>query len=187
MENIGEIVKRLDEAGRVLIPAGIRKALCLQEGDFLQFSIHNDSIILKGYQETKYKDLLLNCIKSYDKVYKHTLLITNQHDKRLSSYGNALVHKAVFTEELQQLLKKGNIYLRESVDDHLIKYSEENVAICVDAVLPIHVNNKKVGSLILLGVSDCCTNMGEKLQGMKLIATIITEYLLMERSRQCKE
>lgn len=38
--------RKLDDLGRVVIPAGIRRSLDLQDGDAIEFTVHGDRIIM---------------------------------------------------------------------------------------------------------------------------------------------
>lgn len=48
-----DIVRRVDDLGRVVIPKELRKALQIREGDPLELSITPDGILLKKYQPIK--------------------------------------------------------------------------------------------------------------------------------------
>ena len=43
------VVRRVDELGRIVIPKEIRKTAKIKDGDPLEFTVDNESIIIKRY------------------------------------------------------------------------------------------------------------------------------------------
>ena len=43
------VVRRIDELGRIVVPKEMRRTLRIREGDSLEISSDNDSIVLKKY------------------------------------------------------------------------------------------------------------------------------------------
>lgn len=44
------IVRRLDELGRVVIPAGLRRALGIEKGDPIEIYVDAERVVLKKYE-----------------------------------------------------------------------------------------------------------------------------------------
>lgn len=64
-------VRKIDEQGRIVIPISVRKRLKLYPGEFIEFFVMEDEVIIKKYEpstniQDKIKNLdnILNSIKS---------------------------------------------------------------------------------------------------------------------------
>ena len=72
------IVRRIDDLGRVVIPKGIRKRLRIKNGDNLEISFTDDSIVIKKYDQVgKFKDIYTGIIDAFYRILGKDILLTN--------------------------------------------------------------------------------------------------------------
>ena len=79
--NYTGIIRKVDELGRIVIPIEIRDSLYIKEKDKMEIYVHNDSIVLKKYEQScifcgneqnliNYQNKLIcnKCIKSITEI-----------------------------------------------------------------------------------------------------------------------
>ena len=92
MNNSG-IIRRVDELGRIVIPVELRKYLNIKEGENLEFSIKDESIILNKKSIIKQNSNILNSIeKSISGIIDGDYIITDR-EKVLYSSDKSLIEK----------------------------------------------------------------------------------------------
>lgn len=89
------IVRKVDELGRVVMPAELRKKLRINEGDPMEVYIDGDKIILKKYQPN------MECIVTGE-VSEDNLVLQDRKIILSKEGANILV------EEIEKLVKGGN-------------------------------------------------------------------------------
>lgn len=175
MNEIGSI-KKVDDAGRVVIPADIRKAVCMKNGDMVHITISDGRIVVKEYEKTKMKKMLVLLLKCFSLVYHDSLIVTNDNHDTLASFGSSAIHKLKFTEELISILQENMFYIRLEGDNPL--YADSNKKLIVEVVYPIYIYDKIIGSLILMESKTLCDD--GQLKSLEMLAHMIAEYLSAE-------
>ena len=170
MQNSG-IIRRIDDLGRVVIPKGIRKSLRIKNGDNLEISYVDDSIIIKKYdQMDKFKDIYVGIIDSFSKILGKDILLTNGD---VYIYGSGKISNSVVNKEISKDI--GN-FMENRCDDLL----EGEFCLTSDDkfcgklfISPLIVQGDVVGSVILLS-KDITSSDEATIRG---ISTFICAYI----------
>ena len=165
------IVRRIDDLGRVVIPKGIRKRLRIKNGDNLEISFTDDSIVIKKYDQVgKFKDIYTGIIDAFYRILGKDILLTNG-DTYIYGAGKisgGVVNKE-FSDEINNLIENrcedlvgGEFFLTTDV-----KFSGQLF------VSPLVVQGDIAGAVVLadesISEADITTIRG--------ISTFICEYI----------
>ncbi len=148
------VVRRIDDLGRIVIPKEIRKTLRIKDGEYLQFFLESDNIVLQKYSPLVglpafYSDYV-NSI--YSEIGGNVIITDREKivaisgnlkkkyiDKRISSFLDNIIQKRVVSYSLE----KTNIDLiGETLDS--VSY----------VIAPIISDGDAIGSVIILFVDN---------------------------------
>ena len=144
------VVRRIDDLGRIVIPKEIRKTLRIKDGEYLQFFLDRDNIILQKYSPmfglpTFYKDYA-------DSIFSEiggNVIITDR-EKVLAMAGNL---------KKKYLEKSISSTLDDIIQKRVVDYSTDvsNISLVQDiyeeasyVIAPIISNGDAIGSVIIL-------------------------------------
>lgn len=163
MNNSG-IIRRVDELGRIVIPVELRKYLNIKEGENLEFSIKDESIILNKKSIIKQNSNILNNIeKSISGIIDGDYIITDR-EKVLYSSDKSLIDKKLENDLLNYLALKEEYVL--SNDNSLIKGKDTYI-------FTYHYENNIMGFIILYNIND----LNKYLKLVKFICSYINDSL----------
>lgn len=84
------ITRKLDELGRIVIPKEIRNNFKIEEGDYIEFYLNNDEIIIKKPSPLKgVDDEIYKLFQTYNLKYHNSISIT-ENKILLLGYGKNL-------------------------------------------------------------------------------------------------
>ncbi len=164
------ICRRIDDLGRISIPRHIRSQLQIDDGDPMEISISNRSIILTPYtplKETKIIDTLLKVLNKHSDI---TVVVTSKNEV-ISSMTKEIPRYTSISSEIQALIYKMEKYYSNGTDNIRIINNSDKIVI---ALFPIKKVTELYGSLTLVG--DLC-DIPSDINIMKgqLLADIISE------------
>lgn len=144
------VVRRIDDLGRIVIPKEIRKTLRIKDGEYLQFFLDRDNIILQKYSPmvglpTFYKDYV-------DSIFSEIggNVIISDREKIVAIAGN--LKKKYFEKNISSILD-------DIIQKRVVDYSMEvnNISIVQDIVenasyviAPIISNGDAIGAVVIL-------------------------------------
>lgn len=168
------VVRRIDELGRIVVPKEIRRTLRIREGDSLEISSYEDSIVLKKHSLVETMDnFITQYVNAVHLSSKKEIIVTDMEKVIALSNG----FKKTF------LGKKINFH----IDDMIQKRSTQlidrgnNIEICEGLTLneaivlrPISVYGDLIGAVIVIG--DNFVGDTEKMLA-ELTALFVGKYL----------
>lgn len=148
------VVRRIDDLGRIVIPKEIRKTLRIKDGEYLQFFLESENIVLQKYSPmVGLPDFYKDYVNSIYSEIGGNVLITdrekivaisgslkkNYQDKRISSYLDNIIQNRIISYSLE----KTNI--------DLINETLNNVSY---VIAPIISDGDAIGSVIILSIEE---------------------------------
>ena len=148
------VVRRIDDLGRIVIPKEIRKTLRIRDGEYLQFFLESDNIILQKYSPMIglpefYKDYV-NSV--YSEIGGNVIITDREKivaisgdlkkryiDKRISNFLDDIIQNRVISYSLD----------KTSID--LINEKLDNVSY---VIAPIISDGDAIGAVIILFVNE---------------------------------
>lgn len=168
------VVRRIDELGRIVVPKEMRRTLRIREGDSLEISSNDDSIVLKKYSLVESVDnFITQYVEAVHSSSKKKIIVTDMEKVIAISSG--------FRKNF--IGKKIDIRLDDKIQKRAIQLFERgsNIEICegltIDNALiirPITVYGDLSGCVIVLG--DNVINDTEKMLA-ELTAIFVGKYL----------
>ncbi len=164
------IVRRIDELGRIVIPKEIRKSFRIKDGENVEISVNEDTIILKKHSLlNKISDIASYLTTAINLNIKKTILITDL-DKVISLSGNykkELLNYTIASDYLNKINNRKDI-LNNNHEGIIIK---EELILTNYYFRPLLVNGDVVGSILIL-----CEKEKINEEDIKII-TIINHFL----------
>ena len=148
------VVRRIDDLGRIVIPKEIRKTLRIKDGEYLQFFLESENIVLQKYSPmVGLPDFYKDYVNSIYSEIGGNVLITdrekivaisgslkkNYQGKRISSYLDNIIQNRIISYSLE----KTNI--------DLINETLNNVSY---VIAPIISDGDAIGSVIILSIEE---------------------------------
>ncbi len=148
------VVRRIDDLGRIVIPKEIRKTLRIKDGEYLQFFLESENIVLQKYSPmVGLPDFYKDYVNSIYSEIGGNVLITdrekivaisgslkkNYQDKRISSYLDNIIQNRIISYSLE----KTNI--------DLINETLNNVSY---VIAPIISDGDAIGAVIILSIEE---------------------------------
>ena len=148
------VVRRIDDLGRIVIPKEIRKTLRIKDGEYLQFFLESENIVLQKYSPmVGLRDFYKDYVNSIYSEIGGNVLITdrekivaisgslkkNYQDKRISSYLDNIIQNRIISYSLE----KTNI--------DLINETLNNVSY---VIAPIISDGDAIGAVIILSIEE---------------------------------
>lgn len=144
------VVRRIDDLGRIVIPKEIRKTLRIKDGEYLQFFLDRDNIILQKYSPmvglpTFYKDYV-------DSIFSEiggNVFITDR-EKVVAIAGNLKKNyfEKSISSELDDIIQKRLVDYSIDISD--ISLIQDTVETASYVISPIISNGDAIGSVIIL-------------------------------------
>ena len=148
------VVRRIDDLGRIVIPKEIRKTLRIKDGEYLQFFLESENIVLQKYSPmVGLPDFYKDYVNSIYSEIGGNVLITdrekivaisgslkkNYQGKRISSYLDNIIQNRIISYSLE----KTNI--------DLINETLNNVSY---VIAPIISDGDAIGAVIILSIEE---------------------------------
>ena len=148
------VVRSIDDLGRIVIPKEIRKTLRIKDGEYLQFFLESENIVLQKYSPmVGLPDFYKDYVNSIYSEIGGNVLITdrekivaisgslkkNYQDKRISSYLDNIIQNRIISYSLE----KTNI--------DLINETLNNVSY---VIAPIISDGDAIGAVIILSIEE---------------------------------
>ena len=172
MENRSEI-RRLDDAGRLIIPKAMRKILRWYSGDPILLTLHSrDSLLLHSYPRMlALRPLAADYADAFFATYQTPIAICD-HERILVHRGFPLAGQLSLSEEARALLECGCADAKELPPLCLQHGSEAYAA----AFIPIQPRHTTVGGILL---GSCNSHTKDTLIGAgQLLARMIETQLI---------
>ena len=135
------VVRRIDELGRIVVPKEMRRTLRIREGDSLEISSDNESIVLKKYSLVESVDnFITQYVEAVHQSSKKEIIeeLKNRDNLKLDPIYE--VNRIFIKAEYKEMYKTAN-EIRRSLYD-LIKYN-------VQILGPAYNRTEKAVSLIV--------------------------------------
>ena len=144
------VVRRIDDLGRIVIPKEIRKTLRIKDGEYLQFFLENDNIVLQKYSP-------MSGLPSFYKDYVYSIqseiggnVIITDREKIIAVAGklkNNYKEKNI-SKEIEEIIQ--NRIVKYSVEIDIINIVQENKISASYVVAPIITNGDAIGAVVIL-------------------------------------
>lgn len=173
MKSIG-VVRRIDELGRIVVPKEMRRTLRIREGDSLEISSNDNSIILRKYSLVESVD---NFITQYvDAVHassKKEIIVTDTEKVIAVSSGfrKNFVGKKIDIRLDDKIQKKATQIFERGAS---VEICEGLTILSAVVIRPITVYGDLIGAVVVLG--DNVINDTEKMLA-ELTALFVGKYL----------
>lgn len=169
------IVRRIDELGRIVIPKEIRKSLRIKDGENLEISIDDKSIVLKKYSlMKKIEDFAQSFTDGIYSYLKKNIIITNR-DSIIAVSGS--FRKEYLNQEVSEQLNKF-IERRENIHEKYSKKIEIIDGIELEgtyAISTIIVNGDSAGLVIIFDEVDTISEEDYKI--IQIVSNFLSKYL----------
>jgi len=169
------IIRRIDELGRIVIPKEIRKNLRIKDGENLEISIDDKSIILKKYSlMKKIEDFAQSFTDGIYLYIKKNIIITNR-DSIIAVSGS--LRKEYLNQEISNQLNKF-IDRRENIHEKYVKNIEIVEGLELEgtyAISAIIVNGDSAGLVIIF--DDVETISEEEYRVIQIFSNFLSKYL----------
>ena len=135
-----QIVRKIDDLGRIVLPKEIRNSLSINSGDDFEITIDNNKIILEKYSKLDcFEDIIKNYINCFYVSDDNKIFITI--NDRIIYYNNEKVNNII-----SKLIKTRKVY-KNIISDNLILNGKI-------VIFPIVINSDLLGSIILVDNKD---------------------------------
>jgi len=169
------IVRRIDELGRIVIPKEIRKSLRIKDGENLEISIDDKSIVLKKYSlMKKIEDFAQSFTDGIYSYVKKNIIITNR-DSIIAVSGS--FRKEYLNQEVSEQLNKF-IERRENIHEKYSKKIELIDGVELEgtyAISTIIVNGDSAGLVIIFDEVDTISEEDYKI--IQIVSNFLSKYL----------
>lgn len=169
------IIRRIDELGRIVIPKEIRKNLRIKDGENLEISIDDKSIILKKYSlMKKIEDFAQSFTDGIYLYIKKNIIITNR-DSIIAVSGS--LRKEYLNQEISSQLNKF-IDRRENIHEKYVKKIEIIEGLELEgtyAISTIVVNGDSAGLVIIFDDVDAISE--EEYRVIQIFSNFLSKYL----------
>lgn len=174
MENTN-IVRKIDELGRIVIPKEIRKKLKLRDEDFVEIYVCDDSICLKKHSKIKnlasFAQQLTNMIYSF--VNKE-ILIADKYN--IVAYtGNdrkKYLNKETSDELVDSINRRDSIMQNHIKNIKLINNEEIKCSYVLDTIIS---NSECIGTIIMYSKENILSH--QDMQIVKILSSFLSKYL----------
>lgn len=148
------VSRRIDDLGRIVIPKEIRKNLKIRDGELLEISVDEDSIILSKHSSMKsIAETAKICADSVSETMNSNIIITDR-DKVIatsSQLRKKYLDKDLSMEVSEMILRHTPIVQSDPKKIHIDNDSEEFTSY---VSYPIIVEGDVAGSVIILGLEN---------------------------------
>lgn len=168
------VVRRIDELGRIVVPKEMRRTLRIREGDSLEISSDNDSIVLKKYSLVESVDnFITQYVEAVHLSSKKEIIVTDTEKiiALSSGFRKNLIGKKIDVR-LDDIMQKKSTQVFEKGNP--IDVCEGLSINCASVVKPISVYGDLIGVVIVLG-DDVATDTEKMLA--ELTALFVGKYL----------
>lgn len=173
MKSIG-VVRRIDELGRIVVPKEMRRTLRIREGDSLEISSNDNSIILRKYSLVESVDnFIIQYVDAVHASSKKEIVVTDTEKVIAVSSGfrKNFVGKKIDIRLDDKIQKKATQIFERGANIEIC----EGLTISSSVVIrPITVYGDLIGAVIVLG--DNVINDTEKMLA-ELTALFVGKYL----------
>lgn len=173
MKSIG-VVRRIDELGRIVVPKEMRRTLRIREGDSIEISSNDNSIILRKYS-------LVESVDNFITQYVDAVHASSKKEIVVTDTEKVIAVSSGFRKNF--VGKKIDIRLDDKIQKKATQIFERgaNIEICEGLTIssavvirPITVYGDLIGAVIVLG--DNVINDTEKMLA-ELTALFVGKYL----------
>jgi len=171
------IVRRVDDLGRIVIPKEIRKSLRIKEGDPLEISIANNSVLLERYVPMhEFKVQAKIFLRTFFNQFKVPVALCDRYEI-IAAEGAHITPNSRIADSLE-------FHVNESIE---YIHGPGNAAIqvvfdmdfCANAIIPIATGTDKLGGLVLIRQTDELPN-DEQLQCARFLAKVLADQITLE-------
>ena len=168
------VVRRIDELGRIVVPKEMRRTLRIREGDSLEISSDNDSIVLKKYS-------LVESVDNFITKYVEAVHLSSKKEIIVTDTEKVIALSSGFRKNL--IGKKIDIRLDDIMQKKTTQVFEKGNTVdvceglslnCATVIKPISVYGDLIGVVIVLG--DDVISDTEKMLA-ELTALFVGKYL----------
>lgn len=140
-------IKKIDNEGRIVIPAEIRYLLNIKENDIVQFLLENNRLVIKILPNLEKSKKQLNIyLKHFCLCYKTSTLILDKYNRVIALFGNFNIPKKFqISKQLKDIINQNTTYFKETSD--IISLFDYDLLI-VNIVIPIVINNIRTATFI---------------------------------------
>lgn len=169
------IVRKIDELGRIVIPKEVRRKLKIRTNDFVEIFINNNDLCLKKHSKIKnlkhFAQDLTNMLYSYT---KKEILIADKYN--IIAYTGNERKKYLNKEISEELLE--SINRRESImQNHLkdLKIVDNDLIKCSYVLDTIISNSECIGIIIMYSKEEIVTT--HDMNVIKILSSFLNKYL----------
>ena len=174
MENTN-IIKKIDELGRIVLPKEIRRRLKLRTDDFLEMYVDNELLCLKKY--SKLKGLKKFAQNLTDMLYFYTkreILITDKYNI-IAYTGNdrkKYIDKEISEKLLESISRRDSIMQNHLKELFLINGEEIKCSYVMDTIIS---NSEYIGLVIMYSKDDILSE--HDMNVIKILSSFLNKYL----------
>lgn len=140
------VTRKLDELGRIVIPKEIRNNFKIEEGDYIEFYLNNDEIIIKKPSPLKgLDDEIYKLFQTYNLKYHNSIsIIENKiiilgYGKNLNKITNSLLTLNTFQYNSKNLMRykhqEDNYIIGNITNEKFLIIHEEKQSTSLDSAI----------------------------------------------------
>ena len=169
------IVKKIDELGRIVLPKEIRKKLKLRTDDFLEIYVDNDLLCLKKY--SKIKSLKSFAQQLTDVLYSYTqkeILIADKYN--IIAYTGTdkkeYIGKEISDKLLESINRRDSIMQNHIKELQLINNEEIKCSYVMNTIIS---NSEYIGIVVMYSKEEILTE--HDMNVIKILSSFLNKYL----------
>lgn len=169
------IIRKIDELGRIVIPKEVRRKLKIRTNDFVEIFINNETLCLKKHSKIKnlkhFAQELTNMLYTYTKkniliADKYNIIAFTGNDKK--KYQN----KEISEELLESINRRESIFQNHMKD---LKIVSNDIVKCSYVLDTIISNSEYIGIIIMYSKEDIVNS--HDLNVIKILSSFLSKYL----------
>lgn len=148
--NFSGIIRRVDELGRIVIPAEIRRLINIKEGENLEFIINNNEILLRKKSVVENNNIFFDLIgDKLGEVIENGYYIITDREKVYKSNFNAIIGK-VIPRELSNLVM---VHEYTELTNTNLQF-EDIILKDTFRIFPYHIESDIAGFIVLYNIES---------------------------------
>lgn len=142
-----EIIMKIDNIGRLVIPKKYREALDICNDKTVLLKLDGDKIILKKNKKEQYLDFIIeNFIKNWANIFADDTIIITDLNSIIEVYGKNKFSSCSIDKKIIEMINRDNFKWTSLKNEKLF----ENNNLYFFDIISLEIDNSKLGSIIFV-------------------------------------
>lgn len=169
------VVRKIDELGRIVIPKEIRQKLKIRTNDFVEIFVHNETLCLKKHSKIKnlkhFAQELTNMLYLYT---KKEILIADKYNIIAYTGENKkkYINKEISDELVESINRRESIFQNHMKDLKIINNDTIRCSYVLDTIIS---NSESIGNIIMYSETEIVNS--HDMNVIKILSSFLNKYL----------